>query len=239
MDSITDMSSVWGVPVEVSNETLDISALEAAVGTYAGDNDISTDLAATKAATVDEPGVARKLAALTEKTDDTYEILYHKFLKNPLVNDPAADRAEAEIVAGEGTVLIQAVEIGIAGNAFTVEVIEDGEDTELSCTCSVDGAIVINLATDENGDAITTATELVAALRNTANFNTLFNAYIGCNASDIVVAMTETAFTGGNDGNPLESTGEEIDNAVEAAATFTAIAPELGKPFLLSLHLPS
>jgi hypothetical protein len=177
--------------------------------------------------TLNDPGVQRKLDASKNSSDNLHEILSNKFLKEPVINDPDLERAKVEIPCGASHIDLTAVVQGVAGNAYTVEIIEDGENTELSCDCSEAGVLVINLATDDDGVATTIARELKEKLRETENYSDLFLDSITGDADNLVEAMTETSLSGGADGHKLQSTSEEIDNAVAAVQTaaYGAISP--------------
>lgn len=190
-----------------------------AIDLYAAESvDPKTTSIASMQTTLTDPGVHRKLEAAKEEKDELYEIEYNKFLVEPIINDPDAERATLTILFTDGALYLKAVAIGTAGNAYTAEVVVAGDDTKLSCSCSSAGAIVVNSATDSEGNATSTIYDVVTALSGINNYKSLFSSMsaVSNGGSNIVEAMDETNFSGGVDGHRLLATSEELDNAVAA-----------------------
>jgi hypothetical protein len=180
--------------------------------------DPKTTSIASMQTTLTDPGVYRKLQAAKQEEDALYEIEYNKFLVEPIINDPDAERATLTIPFTDGSLYLKAVAIGTAGNAYTAKVVVAGNDTKLSCSCSSAGAIVVNSATDSEGNATSTIYDVERALSGINNYKSLFSSMsaVSNGGSNIVEAMAETNFSGGVDGHRLLATSEELDNAVAA-----------------------
>lgn len=160
---------------------------------------------------LNNPGVYRSLNAAKRSTNTLEEVLYNKYLNQPIINDPNKARASISIPCGASTIDLYAVVNSSTGNDYTVEVIVDGVDTELSCSCSEAGVLVISSATDGEGNATSTGADVEAALKATENFNALF-IVSPCSNTEIIEAMVATNLSGGVDGHKLMSTSHLIDS---------------------------
>lgn len=175
---------------------------------------------------VTDPNLTRKLETMKNGTDNVSEILYNKFLKTPYVNDPSCDRAEIELPGNAtGHILIQAIGLGTAGNAYTVNIeAPEAPNSAASFSANSSGEIVITLAGDADGVACTTFSEAQAGLEAIADFNALFRCYPvsnnELNGTELLLATDGAQnLSGGENGNPLTSSGSDIDKAVATAST--------------------
>ena len=97
-------------------------------------------------------------------------------------------------VASTDLITWRAVHPGTAGNSITVTLAESGSNTVLSIGVN-SNAITVNLATDEEGDAISTVTEVLAAVAASAAASALVTAT--STDTGVVSAATLTTLTGG------------------------------------------
>lgn len=214
-ETMTEMSTVWGVPVELSNETIDITALETAVGTYSGEADIATDLAGAKA-TLDTPLVAEKLAAVISREDTQYEILSNKILIDPIINDTGTSASvtfSSEDTSDCYAILIKA--FGTSGNSYYLTITESGVNTEAAV--SVEGTeIVITLSTDADEDSNMTFADLENLLNADSNFTSIaiVATVIPGHAGEYVKGKTRTKFSGGALGTKYGGTSAELSNII-------------------------
>lgn len=89
-----------------------------------------------------------------------------------------------------------AAEPGAPGNAYTIEYVVSGTDTPLSV--ERDGrAFTVNVATDENGDPVSTAEEVMGELTAVFSGYMVTELASGNDGTGVVQAMAAQSFTGG------------------------------------------
>jgi len=126
-------------------------------------------------------------------------------------NDPAV-AASAELVIdntpeAEVSILVTAVEPGVAGNDLKVQLLDpSGNSKALAVSISGD-TIVASLATNETGVIISTAAEVAAAINAHLIAKQLVNATVSGEDSTVAIAVAATALTGGDDGSGYEAEG--------------------------------
>ena len=90
-----------------------------------------------------------------------------------------------------------ATEPGVGGNSYTMEYVVDGDSTSLTVERS-GRAFTVNVETDEDGDPVSTAQEVMDALN--AQFSAFLVAELksGNDGTGVVSALAPAAFTGGS-----------------------------------------
>lgn len=167
------------------------------------------------------PSMTDKRIAIDDGIDDVYETLLNKHLINPRIGNVSA--CGRLLVPCNGfNMKIVAKSDSVSAESYTFEIIEDGVDTPFSI--DVAGvAYTINLATNCDGNAVTTAGELKAALEAIDAFNLMFRVqhiddlYL----DNVVEAMAESIPE--IDASPaamLVSNATEIDDAVSKSPLY-------------------
>lgn len=213
---------IWPQSGGTSPELRDLSEIRQWLIDTANDHELLAAITALEVVVTD-PNVTRKIITMKNGTDNVSEILYNKFLKNPYINDPACKRAGIELPGnGTGHILIQAIGLGDAGNAYTIDVREPQDPNGVAdFSADANGEIIITLASDPNGVACTTFTEVKTGLEAINDFNTLFRCFIVSNdeSSELLVATDGVQnLYGGADGHALVSNATAIDRAVNTSS---------------------
>jgi hypothetical protein len=219
--------------LEATAVELDIGGINSEIGDINSEiGDINSEIGDINT-TLSEPSISRKLDAFKTGIDTEWEVLENKIIREPIINQDEVERASVAILTdfiGDVITLYSRI-YGDAGNAYTIEVIASGANTELSIACSEAGAIVINLATNADEEPITARDSLFEMLYNNANINNLFIVEETKVESDAIIQpMEETNFTGGANGTLLTVNGAQINDAVASVADLNSVVQEEGTP---------
>lgn len=173
-----------------------------------------------------KPGMDAVHAAAALGSSDKYEVLEHKMLAAPMINDATAVRATFTIglVGTAENLVLRAVVPGEAGNLYTCRCLL-GEEFSTQYASP-------NLIIDYPPG--TTVYELIRQISRDipSVFADISFIYDPSVVDNEIEEATLDYFTGGVEGYELVSTAEEIDNA-------THLAPELGAPDIASAETGS
>jgi hypothetical protein len=225
-ETMTEMSTVWGVPVELSNETIDITALETKVGSWSapGSKSIAEVLEDTGTGLIDkttithtsitQPGVRAKLEKVSSSDDDMAEILENKHLLEPLINDTDAASASYTLTLTPedgvtGSITITVRKPGTDGNSYEMK---DEIDFYYTGT-------VIELATMGLGRPLTGQDFLDWYNEGAENGaealqEDMVVSYTGDMSLKLPMISMDIEFLGGVDGHTLQASAAEIDAVV-------------------------
>jgi hypothetical protein len=141
----------------------------------------------------------------------------------------AADTAATlttSMTGDDNDLVLTAVEGGEEGNDITLTLV-DPSDTDQELAVTVTGTdISVSLATDSGGTITTTGALLKAALEADADAAALVTVAHadGNDGSGVVTALSESALTGGGNGeDTISSTAAQIKTAIEAHADASAL----------------
>jgi hypothetical protein len=173
-----------------------------------------------------KPGMDAVHAAAATGANDRYEVLEHKMLTAPMINDATAVRATFTIglVGTAENLVLRAVATGEAGNLYT-------------CRCLLGEEFSTQYASPNliiDFPAGTTVYELIRQISRDIPevFNDISFIYDASVADNEIEEATLDYFTGGSEGYELVSTAEEIDNACN-------LAPEYGTPYIADAEFGS
>ena len=213
---LRDLSEIRQWLIDTANDPellASILGLQAQVGNYDPATTGSTITADLKEAndTLRAPLMAAKTAAVLARSDDLWEVLEHKILIDPIINDVGTSASILfNSVDTNDCFSIWEIDFGI-GNSATLTIVESGVSTELSVT--VTGYdIVINLATDEDGHATTTYIELEEFLNSETDFTSKFliGQAIMSHHTEVVAVKSVKLFTAGTLGSKVGITSKDI-----------------------------
>lgn len=240
-NSTTEMSVVYGIPVEYSSETIDITELEAKVGTYdyagegrslgvaavalkaqVGDYDPATtgrtitDDLNTAYTPIMKQGVRTKMDKIATGTDDLYEILQNKHLVDPLINDATAAEASYTVTLNP--------EGGLTGS-ITLTLRQPGSTYGNAFTVT-EGAEFLYTRASKTVQMLSAVGFISTGQDFLDWYNDMASSDVAELQEDIIVTYTGSmtlaipsfaspaSFTGGVDAHALTSTAEEIDAVV-------------------------
>lgn len=173
-----------------------------------------------------KPGMEAAYIAAASGTSDKYEILEHKLLNSPMINDATAVRATFTIglVGTDENLVLRAVVPGEAGNLY-------------NCRCLLGAGFAMQYASPNLIIDCPTGTTVYELIRQISKdipsvFADISFIYDPSVVDNEIEEATLDYFTGGVEGYELVSTAEEIDNA-------TDLAPELGAPDIASAETGS
>ena len=215
-----------------SEETGALGALQTAIGTYAGEADLATDLADIRA-TIKQQGVAAKLAAVAAGVDTLPSEESNKHLVQPVINGTLTRAyCDIDLVGTSKKLRITARAFGTAGNALSV-VLEAGEVGADTIVSFAEGTLTILCGVYGDGKIITTDYDIVKQLSLDGDIADIFilgysdGTAIG-SGDTYTIATTgfgTIALAGGTDMATLKATSTDIDaviaNSPEAASTPT------------------
>ena len=92
---------------------------------------------------------------------------------------------------------LTATEPGTPGNAYTIEYVVDGDNTPLTVE-RTGRAFVVNVETDDNGDPVSTAQEVMDAINQAVAGYIVAELKSGNDGTGVVAAMAAQSFTGGS-----------------------------------------
>lgn len=215
-----------------SEETGALSALQTAIGTYAGEADLATDLADIHA-TIKQQGVEAKLAAVAAGVDPLPSEESNKHLVEPVINGTLTRAyCDIDLVGTSKKLRITARDFGTAGNALSVAL--EAADVEAETIVSfAEATLTITCGVDGDGEIITTAYDIVKRLREDGDIADKF--ILGYSDGTAIGAVDgyaidtaeigTIALAGGTDMATLKASSTEIDaalaNSPEAASTPT------------------
>lgn len=213
-----------------SEETGALGALQTAIGTYAGEADLATDLADIHA-TIKQQGVAAKLAAVAAGVDQLPSEESNKHLVEPVINGTLTRAyCDIDLVGTAKKLRITARNFGTVGNALSV-VLEAGELGAAPIVSFAEGTLTIIFGVNDVGKIITTAYDVVKELSNDSGITDVFifgyNDGTAIDAGDTYTIATAGMYllAGGTDMVTLKASSTEIDavvaNSPEAASTPT------------------
>ncbi len=212
---IVDFLMVDGNIYATAGADVELDALKTAVGTYAGDANISTDLAATKAK-VDEQGMAAKIEAAAARKDEIPEILNHKIINLPIINDSDAARDVFNIGLADTTGVIKLSAVATGDSGFECRIDAHAEKGHGVSVTWENPYLVIALEVNDALTPITTAYELKRALLATDTLQDSIIVELSADDYEKVVEVTSGSepFTGGESGHEMTSSGTDIDDLV-------------------------
>jgi hypothetical protein len=149
--------------------------------------------------------------------------------------------AKTTLGTGDSQVYLEAVKPGANGNSLSAIIAVDGNDTPLSVSVS-ENVLTVNSATDESGNATSTAREVINAINQDDAASILFYADEGDGlATGIVSAISETSLADGQNSTETFSDVGEItgfngpdEQADEAEVTHLS-SPRSRKEFIPTL----
>lgn len=134
-----------------------------------------------------------------------------------------AGRSQASLAIGSGThlVTVTAVRPGEDGNDITVSFVDPGDVDQTLSVDVTDNEIVVNLATDGDGDITSTAALVTAAINADADAKVLVHA-VGPGAGTVVA--TDAANLAGGTGRGLVVMVGGVEVAIDDLVTDTSIS---------------
>lgn len=182
-------------------------------------------------------GKTEKEAAVQTKNDSVYETLTNKSLVSPIINDATAVNAYVEVAVTDAAqpIRIIANAPGTAANSYTLTIEATEDPTDLDVLWGSPD-MSIKVLKDSEGNILTTAYEFARLCANDTDFTGTFTVTWrdgtliteGTEGDKIVEIMTQTSLAHGAGGVALTSNSTEIDDTVDAVASYTPTGADLG-----------